>query len=80
MSELYAKEADNPNESGWGFEFTFRVARDTGDTEPPMWAANLLQNLARYVSSSGTAMHFRFPVLPRRRSLGLAYGHRLAEL
>jgi hypothetical protein len=53
MSELYAKETDNPDESGWGFEFTFRVARDTGDTEPPIWAANLLQNLARYVFSSG---------------------------
>lgn len=53
MSELYAKETDNPDESGWGFEFTFRVARDTGDTDPPIWAANLLQNLARYVFSSG---------------------------
>jgi hypothetical protein len=53
MSELYTKETDNPDESGWGFELTFRVARDTGDTEPPVWAANLLQNLARYVFSSG---------------------------
>jgi hypothetical protein len=53
MSELYAKETDNPNESGWGFEFTFRVAHDISDTEPPIWAANLLQNLARYVLSSG---------------------------
>ena len=51
MSELYSKETDNPDESGWGFEFTFRVARD-GD-ETPLWAANLLQNLARYVFSSG---------------------------
>lgn len=53
MSELYAKETDDYDESGWGFEFTFRVARDTGDDEPPMWAANLLQSLARYVVSSG---------------------------
>jgi suppressor of fused protein SUFU len=52
LSELYAKETDNVDESGWGFEFTFRVARD-GDDKPPMWAANLLQNLARYVFSSG---------------------------
>ncbi|MFC6022098.1 suppressor of fused domain protein [Plantactinospora solaniradicis] len=53
MSELYGKETDNPDESGWGFEFTFRVARDPRDTEPPVWAANLLQSLARYVLSSG---------------------------
>ncbi|MEH1167341.1 suppressor of fused domain protein [Micromonospora sp. CPCC 205539] len=53
MSELYAKESDNPEESGWGFEFTFRVTRDIEDTDPPMWAANMLQNLARYVYSSG---------------------------
>jgi hypothetical protein len=53
MSELYAKETDNPDESGWGFEFTFRPARDVHDTEPPMWAASLLQNLARYVVSTG---------------------------
>ncbi|SBT39086.1 suppressor of fused domain protein [Micromonospora auratinigra] len=53
MSELYAKETGNAEESGWGFEFTFRVARDGGDAEPPLWAASLLQNLARYVFSSG---------------------------
>ncbi|MCO8269446.1 suppressor of fused domain protein [Actinoplanes sp. TRM 88003] len=53
MSELYEKETDNADESGWGFEFTFRVARDEDETEPPLWAANLLQNLARYVYSSG---------------------------
>ncbi|NUT35897.1 MAG: suppressor of fused domain protein [Hamadaea sp.] len=53
MSELYAKEGDNPDESGWGFEFTFRVGRAPDENEPPMWAANFLQNLARYVYKSG---------------------------
>jgi suppressor of fused-like protein len=53
MSELYAKESDNPDESGWGFEFTFRVRRDPAETEPPVWAANFLQNLARYVFQTG---------------------------
>jgi hypothetical protein len=52
-SELYTKESDEPGESGWGFELTLRVARPAGETEPPMWAANLLQNLARYVYGSG---------------------------
>ncbi|QKG23395.1 suppressor of fused domain protein [Actinomadura verrucosospora] len=53
MSELYGKESSDPDESGWGFEFTFRLVRDPADAEPPPWAANLLQNLARYVFSSG---------------------------
>lgn len=53
MSELYMKESENADESGWGFEFTFRVGRDPADPEPPIWAANLLQNLARYVYQTG---------------------------
>jgi suppressor of fused len=53
MSELYEKESGDPDESGWGFEFTFRLARTPGETEAPLWAANLLQNLARYVFGSG---------------------------
>jgi suppressor of fused-like protein len=53
MSELYDKQSDNPDESGWGFEFTFRIRRDPAEAEPPVWAANFLQNLARYVYQSG---------------------------
>lgn len=53
MSELYDKQSDLADESGWGFEFTFRVARDANEAQPPIWAANLLQNLGRYVFSSG---------------------------
>lgn len=53
MSELYEKESENPDESGWGFEFTFRLARAEGEDEPPVWPVNLMQNLARYVYSSG---------------------------
>lgn len=52
MSDLYVKESEDPVESGWGFEFTFRLAREGGGTDPPVWPANLLQNLARYVFTS----------------------------
>ncbi|GAJ82136.1 hypothetical protein NBRGN_048_00010, partial [Nocardia brasiliensis NBRC 14402] len=52
-TELYEKEWDNPAESGWGFELTFRLVRAAADTEPPAWPANFLQNLARYVFQSG---------------------------
>lgn len=53
LSELYAKESSEADRSGWGFELTFRVARRPDETDPPLWAAGLLQNLARYVFSSG---------------------------
>ena len=52
FTELYEKGCDNPDESGYVFELTFRLKR--GDEEqPPAWTIRLLQNLARYVFSSG---------------------------
>jgi suppressor of fused-like protein len=54
FSELYEKESRYPATSGFGFELTFRLQRDGGDgDEPPIWCVNFLQNLARYVFSSG---------------------------
>lgn len=52
FTELYDKESDNPDESGYGFELTFRLRRG-GEEQPPAWPVSLLQNLARYVFSSG---------------------------
>ncbi|EFN84061.1 Suppressor of fused-like protein [Harpegnathos saltator] len=42
--------------SGFGFEFTFRLARERGETTPPTWPANMLQLLAKYVFSSGNTV------------------------
>lgn len=39
--------------SGFGFELTFRLKRETGETAPPTWPAELMQGLARYVFQSG---------------------------
>ena len=52
FTELYQKECEDPEVSGFGFELTFRLKRE-GEEEPPVWPMNLLQNLARYVFSSG---------------------------
>lgn len=52
FTELYDKESDDPQVSGYGFELTFRLKRGN-EEEPPVWPVNLLQNLARYVFSSG---------------------------
>lgn len=53
FSELYDKESEDRDCSGWGFELTFRLMREVADDEPPMWPFNFLQNLARYVFGSG---------------------------
>ena len=38
--------------SGFGFELTFRLKREEGETAPPTWPAALMQALARYVFQS----------------------------
>lgn len=52
FSELYEKEGDDPDISGYGFELTMRLKRE-GEGEPPVWPMNMLQNLGRYVFGSG---------------------------
>ncbi len=49
LSELEYKETADPSVSGWGFELTLRVAGQ----EEPLWAVDLLTNLAAYVWTSG---------------------------
>lgn len=53
FSELYEKESKDPGSSGYGFELTFRLLRSRGESVPPAWALNFLQNLARYVFETG---------------------------
>lgn len=53
FTELYEKESENKEESGFGFELTFRLVRRKEEEEPPEWALNLLQNMGRYVFNSG---------------------------
>lgn len=53
FSELYEKELENAEYSGYGFELTFRLVRNEDEEEPPAWALNLLQNMGRYVFGSG---------------------------
>ncbi len=51
LTELYEKESEDLDCSGWGFELTFKLAKT--EEEPPVWPVNLMQNLARYVFQSG---------------------------
>jgi suppressor of fused len=53
FTDLFRKETDDPEESGFGFELTLRLARAPGDAMPPNWALNFLQNLGRYVFGTG---------------------------
>ena len=53
FTDLFVKETDDPDESGFGFELTLRLARAANDTEVPTWALSFLQNLGRYVFATG---------------------------
>lgn len=44
--------------SGFGFELTFRLKREVGETGPPTWPATLMQALAKYVFQSGNCYLF----------------------
>ncbi|HEY3448679.1 MAG TPA: suppressor of fused domain protein [Myxococcales bacterium] len=54
-SELYTKDSDDPEVSGFGYEMTIRVVDPEATEEPPKWVFSLLQNLARYVFRTGNA-------------------------
>ncbi|HEV7693861.1 MAG TPA: suppressor of fused domain protein [Hyphomonadaceae bacterium] len=49
----YEEEAVGDDFSNFGFEMTFRLASKLPSAEQPMWAFNMLQNIARYVFESG---------------------------
>ncbi len=51
LSELYTKESDDPDRSGWGYELTIRVRPKT--TEPPRWASTLLDQIAKATALEG---------------------------
>ncbi|MBD3582819.1 suppressor of fused domain protein [Flavobacterium selenitireducens] len=54
MSELYYDaEKDGGEFSKWGFEFTMRIRPFAEDETDPLWAVQLMNNLARYVYDSG---------------------------
>lgn len=55
-SELYEKTSPIAEQSGLGFELTFRLTRRPGETAPPEWAVALLQKVARDVVRSGRAV------------------------
>jgi suppressor of fused len=59
LTELYEKESETKEFSGYGFEFTFRLAVEPGeDEQPPTWPIALMQNLARYVFQTGNVFDY----------------------
>jgi suppressor of fused len=53
FTELWEKESDDPEVSGYGFELTFRLVHVSDDDDPPGWPISFLQNLGRYVFKTG---------------------------
>jgi suppressor of fused protein SUFU len=52
MTELFSKDGDDLEVSGWGYELTMLVPRDA--EQPPPWSLRLLERLADYVFTSGS--------------------------
>lgn len=42
--------------SGFGFELSFRLVREQGETRPPTWPANVMQQLSKYVFNSNNML------------------------
>lgn len=56
LTELYDKESEDPDESGWGFELSFRLDKADARDAPPVWPVGFMQNLARYVFETGNVL------------------------
>ncbi len=63
FSELYEKETDNPEVSGFGFELSFRLHYDHLDDDCPEWPVDLLQEIAAFVFDNGLGFN-EFHTLP----------------
>ena len=58
LSDLYGdcrvhRRLPNQELSGFGFELTFRLKKENAAENPPVWPANILQSLAKYVFHTG---------------------------
>lgn len=53
FSEIYKKETENKEVSGFGFELTFRLKFTELSEKHPSWPLNLLQNIAKVTFSKG---------------------------
>ena len=51
FSELDGKECGDPDNSGYGFELTFRLKKQ--GEEPPTWPMGMLERIAGYVFATG---------------------------
>ncbi len=57
FSDLYEKESEVDDLSGYGFELSFRLTASHGNGVPPEWPVALLNQLARAVYESGSTIH-----------------------
>ncbi|MGE3851293.1 MAG: suppressor of fused domain protein [Planctomycetota bacterium] len=54
FTELFEKESEIAEMSGFGHELTWRLVREEADgDQPPMWALSFLHHLGRYVFQTG---------------------------
>lgn len=56
LSEVFEKQTDDPETSGFGFELTYRLARGDGDEGPPPWPMRMLTWIADCVFDTGNGI------------------------
>ena len=52
LSELWDKQSERAEVSGWGMEITMLLRRDPGNNHPPTWPIGLLRRLAEMVDKA----------------------------
>jgi len=57
FSDLEEKESESTELSGYGFELTFRLLAQSKEKSPPSWPCELLNDIARNVFESSSALH-----------------------
>ncbi len=75
FTELFDKDSDDLDVSGYGFELSLRIARCAGDDLEPTWAIELVRSLAGYVFATGNRFAIGHSLAPRTP---LAPGHETA--
>ncbi|CAG7836840.1 unnamed protein product [Allacma fusca] len=55
-NRVHSRNTHDKGKSGFGFELTFRLKREDEESQPPVWPAKLMQQLAKYVFASGNPL------------------------
>ena len=56
LTDLWGTDGKSEDVSGFGIELTFRLPCTANEETPPAWSLNFLQNIARYITTTGRVL------------------------